>query len=95
MSGLHSKLRAPGAPEMEVSRRRLLGAACVVAAGAAAVPICARAGSKVSQREAHYQASPKGEARCGRCKQFSPPSSCSLVDGPVSPSGWCSFFAAK
>jgi hypothetical protein len=75
-----------------VSRRVLVGAAWLLAA---AIPVIARAAEKVSQKEAGYQASPKGGAQCGGCVQFEAPASCKLVDGAISPSGWCTFFAPR
>jgi hypothetical protein len=47
------------------------------------------------QKEAGYRSSPQGDARCEKCSQFLPPSSCKVVDGQISPSGWCTLFAPK
>lgn len=79
-----------------LSRRNLLrGAAFVAGGGALAAASGARAQSKVSQKLAQYQATPKGTARCDGCSQWAPPSSCKIVDGKISPAGWCVLFAAK
>ena len=50
---------------------------------------------KVSQSQAKYLNSPRGNARCDRCIQFQPPSACKIVDGAVSPTGSCLFFAPR
>jgi hypothetical protein len=55
----------------------------------------AAAQQKVSQTDAKYQDHPNGQQRCGICLQFRPPTSCNLVQGEISPQGWCQFFAAR
>jgi hypothetical protein len=83
------------APQAQsVSRRALVGGACLLVTCATAGAVAA-APSKVPQRDAGYRNSPQGGARCERCSQFIAPSNCKLVVGPISPSGWCSFFAPK
>jgi hypothetical protein len=54
----------------------------------------AMAEQKLKKSEAKYQASPKGQQRCEICLQYQPPG-CKLVEGPVSPKGWCQYFAAR
>ena len=78
----------------DVSRRALMGGACLLITSAAARTVAAAA-SKVPHGDAAYQTSPRGGARCEKCSQFVPPSGCKLVASPISPSGWCSFFAPK
>ena len=78
----------------DVSRRALMGGACLLITCATARAASAAA-SKVPHSDAAYQASPKGGSRCEKCSQFVAPSSCKLVASPISPSGWCSFFAPK
>jgi hypothetical protein len=68
----------------------------VLSAGTAAV--CAgfvrrpAAQRQVSQHEALYQDQPKNGLSCAACALFRPPSSCVVVAGVISPSGWCRFF---
>jgi hypothetical protein len=51
---------------------------------------------KVSQADAQYQNTPKTDQKCSKCMHFIADSnSCKLVEGRVSPEGWCKFFAAK
>jgi hypothetical protein len=51
--------------------------------------------AKMSKAAAAYQNSPKGNQNCGNCKLFVPPSSCTLVEGSISPKGWCKFWVGK
>ncbi len=74
-------------------RARLERAAGSAAACAVALPAAAQ--QKVSQQEAKYQNRPKGQQRCGICVNFQEPDQCRFVEGPISKTGWCQFFAAK
>ena len=76
-----------------VSRRSALGGAAkfLLLAGATLTP----AQAKVAQANAGYQDAPKGELKCASCVHFAPPSSCQIVDGTISPNGWCKLFAPK
>jgi hypothetical protein len=79
-----------------LSRRQLLRGAAVAAGGAAAlVGTVLPAQAKLAQTAAGYQTSPKGDASCAGCSLFKAPSSCSLVDGTISPNGWCRFYSKK
>jgi hypothetical protein len=49
----------------------------------------------MAQAGVAYQATPKGDQQCGNCSLFQPPSACTLVDGTISPSGWCKFWVKK
>lgn len=55
----------------------------------------AAASTKLTQKASRYQATPKGKARCDNCTQWQPPSSCKIVEGTISPSGWCLFYVKK
>ena len=51
---------------------------------------------KVSQASVQYQAQPQGEQKCDGCLHFIAESNtCKLVDGRISPEGWCSLWAKK
>jgi hypothetical protein len=67
----------------------------VAGGGALLAATGANAQSKVSQKLAQYQTSPKGTARCDGCQQWAAPHACKIVDGKISPSGWCVLFAPK
>jgi hypothetical protein len=85
--------KPPGEPA-RVSRRALLQAAAGAAAllGAAAVP--ANAQLKVSKPSVAYQDQPDGSRRCALCAHFVEPGSCQIVEGSISPQGYCRLFAA-
>jgi hypothetical protein len=55
----------------------------------------ATAQAKVPQSSVAYQDKPKGEQRCDGCNFFQAPSACKMVDGTISPQGWCSLFTKK
>jgi len=49
---------------------------------------------KMSQASVQYQAQPKGGQKCDGCQHFIAGSnSCKLVEGQISPNGWCSLWA--
>jgi len=51
---------------------------------------------KMSKASVQYQTQPKGEQKCGGCLHFIAESnSCKLVEGQISPDGWCSLWAQK
>jgi hypothetical protein len=79
-----------------VSRRQLFGQVAAAASGAAVLVATAiPAEAKMTQTGSGYQDSPKGSDSCANCTLFKPPSSCILVDGTISPTGWCRFYAKK
>lgn len=67
-------------------------------AGMAAGLLSARASGqtpKIPKANAGYQDSPNNGQSCSGCGHFTAPASCALVDGAVSPQGWCKLFAQK
>jgi hypothetical protein len=51
---------------------------------------------KVAPASVQYQTQPKGEQKCGGCVHFIAESNtCKLVDGQISPEGWCILWAKK
>ncbi len=86
-----------------LSRRALIGSASAVVALAAVggSPPPAAADEtlpeqdRIKKTDAKYQDQPKGQQRCEICLQFLPPATCKIVQGPVTPHGWCQFFAAR
>ncbi len=83
-----------------ISRRRsmlelaaLAGTAGILGTGLA--PRQAQAATKVAQKTVAYQTTPKGKLRCDTCLQWQSPSSCKVVEGTISPTGWCSIYAPK
>jgi hypothetical protein len=72
-------------------RRNVLRAAFLAAAVDTVLPR-ASAQQKMSKAEAEYQDRPKNGLACAACTLFRPPRSCQVVQGEISPSGWCKFF---
>jgi hypothetical protein len=80
------------------SSRRQLIFGMVVGAGVAGATILAprsAAAAKLSQSDTGYQNHPNGAQRCDTCANWQAPGSCKLVNGTISPSGWCTLFAAR
>jgi hypothetical protein len=88
------------------SRRRLFRQGAVIAGGAVAAGLISKTRvyaqtAKTPKAVAKYQAQPHGTQQCDGCALFVPgkaPSAdgtCKVVDGSISPKGWCMFFAAK
>jgi High potential iron-sulfur protein len=85
-----------GLQESEPSRRTVLFKSVAYATGATALLSSLRsAAAKMAQAGVAYQVTPKGDQQCGNCSLFQPPSACTLVDGTISPSGWCKFWVKK
>jgi hypothetical protein len=79
-----------------ISRRVVLTrTALVLGAAAAATAPQAAAQQKLSQADAKYQATPKGNQHCEVCYNFQPSNACKFVQGDISRNGWCQLFAAK
>jgi hypothetical protein len=86
-------------PASETSRRTFVKTLSVVAAATCALPAAAKAQEykpqvqkKLTQAAARYQDMPKGNENCGTCPYFVFPKSCVVVEGDISPSGWCPIF---
>jgi hypothetical protein len=77
-----------------VSRRAVIGASAAVLTAPLTYHASAQT-PKVPQSTAGYQNSPNNGQSCSACMHFAPPSSCALVDGTISPQGWCKLFAKK
>jgi hypothetical protein len=58
--------------------------------GLAILPAAAH--QKMTQAEAQYQDRPKNGLTCAACSLFRKPRSCEVVEGDISPNGWCKFF---
>jgi hypothetical protein len=78
-------------------RRLLLGAFAAVGTvvAAASDASTATAADKISEQAVAYQDHPDGDKDCSKCTNFQPPSSCRIVDGTISPHGYCRIFAPR
>ena len=79
-----------------LSRRAVVVRSLACAAGAAAslAPV-EKASAKMAQKIAEYQETPKGDQQCSNCNLFQEPNACTLVDGEISPAGWCKLWVKK
>ncbi|MGN6057937.1 MAG: high-potential iron-sulfur protein [Sphingomicrobium sp.] len=87
--------KASGRP---LSRRNFLNIAAVGSGALIAVGLtdsASAAPKKFSQQQAHYQGIPKSGQRCQSCALWQPPTACQVVDGQVSPAGWCILYQPK
>jgi hypothetical protein len=86
----------PQIDKARFSRRSVLEGAIRVGG---AVPVLAittrRAAAKMSKRDSGYQDSPKGNQHCATCAQFQRRNTCQIVEGVVSPNGWCRIWQQK
>lgn len=83
------------------SRRTFIKGMGVVAAAATCGAAAAKAQEykpqeqkKLTQAAAKYQDRPNGMDACGECPYFQFPKSCVLVEGDISPMGWCRMFTS-
>ena len=87
---------SPIAAGVSLSRRALLGSTTALAAAMTlAATGSSRAQQKMSKQTAQYQDSPKGDQKCEGCRFFVGGGSCRLVEGEISPNGWCRLFQPK
>jgi len=80
----------------QLARRSLLRRILGIAGASTlfyAVSYPAAAVIKISQNAVAYQDHPEGDKRCDKCIQFQPPNACKMVDGSISPNGYCRLFA--
>lgn len=49
----------------------------------------------MTKKTAKYTDRAPGERCCADCSMFRKPSECTLVDGKISPEGWCRHWAKK
>ena len=77
------------------SRRQLMRTVVCAMGGIAAAMATTPAQAKMSQKVAEYQASAKDGENCANCALYRAPSSCTLIDGAVAPTGWCRFYSKK
>lgn len=83
--------------DLNISRRRMLKSAAIMAGGGALLTAglapSAAAATKMAQKAVGYQDAPMGKSRCDNCIQWQPAAACKLVEGTISPAGWCHIYA--
>ena len=91
-------LKLPAGSSGRTSRRAILLNTSIAAGGfilSASSARTALAQTKLTHEVAKYQDTPKNDQKCSTCVQFVAPASCKLVVDPISPEGWCQFYAVK
>jgi hypothetical protein len=78
-----------------LSRRSVLISAVGSTSLLAGTTRWAEAGTKVPQSAVHYQQTAKDGQDCDDCAHFMAPQACKLVDGTISPTGWCRLWVKK
>jgi hypothetical protein len=79
----------------KIHRRSLLKSMAALA-GIAVLPTSKKAfAQKAPQAAVQYQDKPKGDQQCDNCVHFEAPDGCKVVEGKVSPKGWCAIWAKK
>ena len=86
-------------PTSESSRRAFIKTVAVAAAAtcgrvatAKAEEYKPQAQKQLTQAAARYQDHPKGNESCATCPYFVLPNKCILVEGEISPGGWCPIY---
>jgi hypothetical protein len=86
----------------KITRQEALKALALPALAAAiSVTMVTSAEAKASKATVKYQNSPKGAQKCAGCKFFTAGKtktamgSCQIVDGAISPNGWCTAYTKK
>jgi len=74
-------------------RREFIGLLGGIAAWPAAAGAQQAEAGKLSKAQVQYQDSPRGIAMCATCTLFVAPRACKLVEGDISPGGWCNAYA--
>ena len=85
--------------EIKFSRRSVLKSVVLLTGTACAGSLLSRkealAQQKATQAAMKYQNKPNGDQKCSNCSQFEPPSSCKVVEGKISPEGYCIAWVKK
>jgi len=74
-----------------LSRRAIMKGALLASTTAIAVLMRSKEAlaQKASKASMQYQDKPSGNKQCSNCAQFIPASSCQIVEGTISPQGFC------
>ena len=83
----------------QLSRRRRLLKSAMLLAGATLTSglgvTNSLAQQKATKEAMKYQDKPSGDKQCSNCSQFTAPSGCKIVEGTVSPQGYCIAWVKK
>src|SRR5512139_2066785 len=85
--------------DKKITRRTMLKGVAAITGVALASLFTGRAHAAKATKDAmKYQDTPKGDQKCSNCKFFVPgktptaEGTCQMVDGSISPQGWCTAY---
>ena len=85
--------------DCKLSRRSVLRGVALLAGAALTASVVrsndALAQAKATKEAMKYQDKPSGDKQCSNCLQFVAPNGCKVVEGTVSPSGYCIAWVKK
>ncbi len=88
--------------DKKISRRTLLKGTALIAGAALVSTFPGRAyAAKATKAAMKYQDKPNGNQQCSSCKFFIPGKTaqangtCQVVEGSISPQGWCTAYVKK
>ncbi|MFI2812347.1 MULTISPECIES: high-potential iron-sulfur protein [Microbulbifer] len=82
----------------DISRRKFLklsGCAAILLPAAIIATDRTVAQGKASKEAVKYQDSPKDGQKCKDCQFWTDPNACQVVEGEISPEGWCNLYVKK
>jgi hypothetical protein len=79
----------------QISRRTALTSTALVLGAVAVVNVVSRTAAQEKISQADGKTTPEGGQRCDACINLQPPNACKLVQGDISPNGWCQLFFPK
>jgi hypothetical protein len=82
----------------KLSRRSMLRGVILLAGGSLAagvIRVQPAYAQKMTKEATKYQDTPKDGLKCKDCVYFQSPAACGLVEGKISPDGWCSLYNKK
>ena len=80
--------------DKKLTRRAFLRGAATIGA-VTIIPIQVAHAQKADKKSMQYQDTPKNGQECEACTYFQAPNKCGIVEGDISPKGWCVAFNAK
>ncbi|MDA8364731.1 MAG: high-potential iron-sulfur protein [Gammaproteobacteria bacterium] len=91
-----------GDAKNKTSRRMALeSVGMIIAAAAIATVVVPKMAHMISKARVRYQDHPRGDEYCADCVNFIPgptpaaKGTCMIVEGAISPRGWCTAFASR
>jgi hypothetical protein len=84
--------------QAKLTRRSILKGAVLLAGGtlaAGVIQVRPAFAQKAAKAEMKYQDSPKDGQKCVDCVYFKQPNTCGVVEGTISPEGWCVMYNKK